>query len=55
MVELLGVVFVTLFVGLFVRAIRLLVTILSKKAPGTRRRIDDSRGRYVLPESPQDL
>ena len=35
MVELLGVVFVTLFVGLFVRAIRFLGAILSKKAPET--------------------
>jgi Na+-transporting methylmalonyl-CoA/oxaloacetate decarboxylase gamma subunit len=35
MVELLGVVFVTLFVGLFVRLIRFLGTIVSKKPPET--------------------
>jgi hypothetical protein len=35
MVELLGVVFVTLFVGLFVRAIRFLDGIVSKKTPET--------------------
>ena len=35
MVELLGVVSVTLFVGLFVRAIRFLDRIVSKKTPET--------------------
>ena len=35
MIKLFGVVFVTLFVGLFVRVIRFLGIILSKKAPET--------------------